>query len=171
MNIRVALVAAWLVLLVGCNTGDEESRTLIAEARKEQSSTKQLLHERDRYIEEVMQAVNVVYKDIEEARVKAGRLAARSTYPEAITQEGTLDSYHKLLADMDDIGSVVRDNRRRVGDLQNRLRRSSRRIAGLDSLVAGLRLTVVEREDEIAKLEMKVQKLESTIAEMTREAP
>jgi len=168
MIIRAGLLAACLALLVGCNDKHEEYEKQVAAAKQEQVSTKQLLGERDKYIEDVMQAVNDVYREIETARVKEGRLVKRSGDPEVGPKGRDLDTFHKLLTDIDDIGSVLKENRKRIDDLQYRMGRSNHHIASLDTLVANLRTTILEREGSIAQLEVKVQGLEQTLAEKTR---
>jgi hypothetical protein len=168
MSTRVAFVAVCLALLAGCNDKSDELQKQLSQAQNEQASARQLLGERDKYIEEVMTSVNDIYKDLEQSRVKEGRLLKQSKGAEWNAQAENVDTKQKLLADLSDIGSTLKENRKRIGDLQARMRKFNLRIASLDSLVSNLKSSLQEREASIAMLETKVQGLEASVAEKTK---
>ncbi len=168
MSTRVVFAAICVALLVGCNDKSDELQKQLAQSQNDQASTKQLLSERDKYIEEVMAAVNDVYKDLEQTRVKEGRLMKESKGAEWNAQTANIDTRQKLLSDIGDIGSVLKENRKRIGALQARMRTMNLRIASLDTLVANLKTTIQEREQSIAQLETRVQGLEASVADKTK---
>ena len=69
-TIIVAFAAVCFALMVGCNDKTDELQKQLAQAQSDQAASKQLLTERDKYIEDVMAAINDLYKDIEQARIK-----------------------------------------------------------------------------------------------------
>ncbi len=168
MSTRVIVVAVLIALVAGCNDKSDELQKQLAQAQNDQASAHQLLSERDKYIEEVMASVNGIYKDLEESRVKEGRLLKQSKGAEWNAQAANLDTRQKLLSDLSDIGSVLKENRKRIGSLQARMKKFNMQIASLDSLVANLRSSLQEREQSIAMLETKVQGLETSVAEKTK---
>jgi hypothetical protein len=116
----------------------------------------------------VMQSVNRVYKDIAEARVREGRLLKQSRDPELGSHGADVDSYRKLLVDIDEIGSVLKENRKRVSTLQLRMKKYNYHIASLDTLVSNLNQEVLQREESILRLQAKVQGLEASLADKTK---
>ncbi len=168
MSTRVVLVAVCVALLAGCNDKSEELQKQLSQAQNDQASSRQLLSERDKYIEEVMASVNDIYKDLEQSRVKEGRLMKENKGAEWNAQTENVDTKQKLLSDINDIGSVLKENRKRIATLQSRMRKFNVQIASLDSLVSNLKTSLQEREQSIAMLQTQVQGLEASVAEKTK---
>ena len=172
MNKRLAFVAVCISLVMGCNDRSDELKEQLAQAQKEQASAKQVLSERDKYIEEVMQSINDVYKEMEQARIKEGHLLKQMKETELSAQSASIDTRERILTDIRDIGSDLKENRKRIGALQVHMREQMKKfnlqIAGLDSLISNLKASLREREQSIAQLETSVQGLEVTVAEKTR---
>ena len=168
MNYRVVFVAVGIALLAGCNNNTDDLQRQLAQSQSDQAAQKQLVSERDKYIEEVIAEVNDVYKDLEQSRVKEGRLLKQSKGSEWNAQPANIDTRQKLLADITDIGSALKENRKRIGAMEARMRKMNLRISSLDSLIANLKTTIQEREASNAQLQSQVQGLEATVAEKTR---
>lgn len=165
---RIAIAVVCITLVMGCNDKSDELQKQLAQSQSDEASSKQLLTERDKYIEEVMGAINDVYKDLETARVKEGRLMKQSKGAEWNAQTENVDTRQKLLTDIGDIGSTLKENRKRIGALQVRMKKYNFQIASLDSLVSNLKTSLQEREESIAQLQSKVQGLEASVAEQTK---
>jgi hypothetical protein len=168
MNPRMGAFVLCSILIAGCNTMEEKLHQQLAQSERDRDSTRQIVSERDKYLEEVVRAVNVVYADLEEARAKEGRLLNRAGGAEKLAMNTSVDTREKLLQDIGEIGSALKENRKRISDLEARSRAYRYRIAGLDTLIGNLKRTLAEREQSIAQLEGKVQGLEATVAENTR---
>ncbi len=168
MSYRIVFVAACVALLMGCSNNTDDLQRQLAQAQSDQAAQKQLLSERDKYIEEVMAAVNDVYKDLEQSRVKEGRLLKQSKGSEWNAQNANIDTRQKLLSDIGDIGTVLKENRKRITALQVGMKKMKIQINSLDTLIANLKTTIQEREESIAQLQTQVQGLQATVADKTK---
>ena len=65
----------------------------------------------------------------------------------------TLDTRKQLLLNISEIDSTLKDNRKRIGDLQARVKAFTGDIANLNKLVENLKSSILEREQSIAQLE------------------
>ena len=165
----VVVVAVGLLILTGC----EKNRT--AELEKEMvkiqsqsSSLQQDLAARDKYIDEVMQSVNQVYKDLEQAKSKEAKLVEKTQGAEGQAAFTSVQMRQSVLDQITAIGSNLKDNRKKLANLQKKLRASEVKYASLDEMVQNLKQNLEQREQSIAVLEAKVQGLENTVAEKTR---
>lgn len=168
MKRTAAVAALCTVLLLGCNTKEEELQKKLDQTQTERSTLQQNIAERDKYIEEVMQSVNEVYTDLEQARAKEGKLLKGAGSKEGSGQPAVVDTRQKVLHDISDIGLVLKENRKKIADIQHRLRLEHNKIAALDTLISNLKVSLQEREQSIAQLQAQVQGLENTVAEKTR---
>lgn len=167
MRAVIIAVALCSVLVIGCSDKEKEAalQQQLSQATTDRESVQKLLSERDLYLEGVMKEINSIYTDLEKARTKEGTLTKRTQGVEA--QQVNLDSRKQLLDNIQDIGSALKDNRKRIGDLRAKVHSLGMKIAGLDTLILNLQNTLVEREQAIALLQGKVQGLEVTVAEKT----
>ncbi len=168
MKTRLAWVALFAVAVVGCNSKEEELQKQLSQTESERATLQQNITERDKYFEDVMQTVNDIYTDLEKARVKEGKLVQRTEGVEGPAQFANADTRQKLLQNISDIGASLKENRKRIADLQTRVRSYHGQLAGLNTLIGNLKQTLLEREHSIADLESKVQGLEDTVAERSR---
>jgi len=169
MDRRFAVITAGIILFAGCTTNnDEQLKHRLAESEQKRTDLQQFVTERDSFMADVVTAVNAVYADLERARTREGKLVGRAGTTGKVETTGSLDTRKTLLADIDDIGSTLKENRKRIADLEARARASRLKIASLDTLIANLKQTLLEREQSIAMLEVKVQGLEASVAEHAR---
>ncbi len=165
MKTRLALVALVTVLVIGCNTKEEELQQQLSKAQGEQAALHQSIAERDKSIEEVMKAINEVYTDLEKARSKESKLVERAGTNEVASPATTKQA---LIQNIAEIGSALKENRKKISSLQARVKSLKGELAGLNTLITNLKQSLQEREQSIALLEAKVQGLETTVAEKTR---
>jgi hypothetical protein len=163
----LAVIALCSLFLSGCRDAEKEEalQKQLTQTETDRSSYQQLLAERDKYLEDVMKEINLVYADLEKERIKEGQLVRRAQGAEGATQVSNLDTRQKLLESIKDVSLALKDNRKRIGDLQTSLKNYRGEVASLTQLVENLKNTIQEREQSIAQLEASVRGLEATLAE------
>ncbi len=168
MKARPLLIALCGTLILGCNDKEEQLQKQVAQLQGEQTSLQQSISERDQNLEEVMRAVNDVYADLEKARVKEGKLTERAGGKETGGQISNTVTRQQLLNNISEIGTTLKENRKRIADLQSRVKSFRGKVASLSKLVDNLKQSLAEREQSIALLQSKVQGLETTVADKTK---
>ncbi|MBX2990902.1 MAG: hypothetical protein KIT19_05575 [Phycisphaeraceae bacterium] len=166
MRAGIVVAGLCMLLVLGCNNKEEELQNQIAQLKADQASLQTNLSERDKYFDEIMNAVNDVYSDLEAARAKEAKLVER-TGTEGPVQIANAETRQKLLQNIADIGVSLKENRKKIAGLQAKMKSFSGEIASLNKLITNLNETLVEREQSIAMLESRVQGLETTLAEKT----
>lgn len=157
------------LLLIGCSDKEKEQalEQQLNQTAADRASMQQLLAERDSYLDQVISEVNDIYADLEKARTKEGRLVHRAEGVEGQPVNVTLDTRKQLLLNISEIDSTLKNNRKRIGDLQARVKAFTGDIANLNKLVENLKSSILEREQSIAQLEARVQGLETTVMQKT----
>ena len=165
---RLAAIALCAVLVVGCNNDRDELQKRLTDAQNARTSLQQDITDRDAYFEQVMKSVNEVYADLEKARIKEGELKKQGTGVEGPPQYTNAQSRDRLIQNINEIGSSLQENRKKIAALQVRMKQFKGQVAGLNSLVENLKASIQEREQSIAQLQAKVEGLQATMAEKTR---
>jgi predicted nucleic acid-binding Zn-ribbon protein len=156
------------MLMLGCSGKEEELSKQLSQAQSEKATLQQNIVDRDKYFDEMMKAVNDVYADLEKARTKESQLVARSGGVEGPIQITDSDTRQKFMQNISDIGSALRDNRKKISDLQARAKGLHTQMASLNTLIDNLKKSLEEREQSIAQLQGRVQGLENTVADQTK---
>lgn len=169
MKTRVVLIALVTVAVMGCSNKqkEEDLQKQLSEAQTQQNTMEQSIQERDKYMEDVIHSVNDVYADLEQARAKEAKLA-KGTASEGPIQFSNAQSRSRLLQNINEIGTGLKENRKKIADLQVRMKSYRGEISGLNNLVENLKVSIQDREQSIAQLESRVQGLETAVAEKTR---
>lgn len=169
MKTQWLLAVCFALLLLGCNKDREEQlEQQIAQLDSEHTSLQQTLADRDKFFEEVIHSINDVYADLEQARVKEGKLTAHAETKDMPAQIGNALTRQQLLANIGEIGTSLKANRRKIIDLQSKVKSFRGEVASLTKMVENLKQTLQEREQSVAALETRVQGLEATVAEKTK---
>lgn len=168
MKARPLVFALGGILILGCNDKEEQLQKQVAQLQGEQTSLQQSIAERDQNLEEVMHSVNEVYADLEKARVKEGKLSERAGGKETQGQVSNTVTRQQLLNNISEIGSTLKENRKRIASLESRMKSFRGEVGSLNKLVDNLKKSLEEREQSIALLESKVQGLETSVAEQTK---
>ena len=170
MKAAVALVVFCAILIAGCNNKqkEEELQKQLSLAQNEQTSLQQQIGERDAYFEEVVRAVNDAYTNLERARAKEAQVMQHAEGGEGVLQFTNAETRQNLLQNITDIGDALKENRKRIGDLQAKSKSSYAEIAGLNELINNLKKSLQDREQSIALLETRVKGLESEVQEKTQ---
>ncbi|HTR98930.1 MAG TPA: hypothetical protein VML00_04210 [Bacteroidota bacterium] len=169
MKSRLAAIGLCALLVVGCNNDKEQLQKQLADAQNARASLQQDISDRDAYFEEVMKSVNDVYASLEKARIKEGQLKKNNAVPEGPPQYTNAQSRDRLIQNINEIGTSLQDNRKKIAALESRMRQFKGQIAGLNTMVENLKASLAEREQSIAQLQAKVEGLESTMAEKTKQ--
>jgi uncharacterized coiled-coil protein SlyX len=165
MKTRLAVAAMAALVVFGCNNKEPELQKQISQLEGERATLQQNMAEREKFIGEVVQAVNDVYKDVEAARLKEQKLVERAGGPEGAANVTNTDTRKQILDNLSAIGSTLKENQKKIANLQARARKLGGDIAALNNVIEGLKQTIAEREQSIALLEAKVSGLESTVAQ------
>ncbi len=164
MKTRIFLATLCVALLVGCSNKEEELQQQISQMQSDQGTLQQNLAERDKYIEEVMRSVNEVYADLEAARSKEAKLVERAGGTEGPIQFANASTREAMMHNINEIGTTLKENRKKIADLQKSIRSFNGKIKGLNQLVENLQQSLQQREQAIASLETRVQGLEADVA-------
>jgi hypothetical protein len=164
----VAALTIVALVLTGCDNRTADLEKELVKVQTQSSTLQQDITARDQYIDEVMQAVNQVYKDLELAKSKQAKLVEKAQGAEGQSVFTSAEVRQSVLDQIGAIGTNLKDNRKKLSSLQKRLRASEVKYASLDEMVQNLKSTLEQREQSIAVLEAQVQGLETTVAEKTR---
>jgi predicted nucleic acid-binding Zn-ribbon protein len=153
MKTQLAAIALCAVLVVGCgsNKEKEEIQKQLAEAQNARTSLQQDITDRDAYFEQVMKSVNEVYTDLEKARIKEGQIKKSGPGLEGPPQYTNAQSRDRLIQNINEIGSSLQENRKKVAAIQARMKQFKGQIAGLNTLVENLKASILEREQSITQ--------------------
>ena len=170
MKTRIAAIALCALLVVGCNNTreKEELQKQLTDAQNARTSLQQDITDRDAYFEQVMKSVNEVYADLEKARVREGELKTTGAGVEGPPQYTNAQSRDRLIRNINEIGSSLQENRKKIAAIQVRMKQFKGQIAGLNSLIENLKASIREREQSITQLQAKVEGLQATMAEKTK---
>ncbi|MBI5473056.1 MAG: hypothetical protein HY961_12000, partial [Ignavibacteriae bacterium] len=125
------------------------------------------LQERDQYIDDVMRSINEVYASLEEARTKEGKLTKGAGSEGPITFRNAT-SREAMVNNINEIGTTLKENRKRIVGLQQSIRKYNGKIKSLNDMVENLQHSLEEREQAIASFESRVQGLEADVATKTQ---
>ena len=156
-----------LLLATGCNKNDELEKQN-TDLLNQNSVLVRDLSARDEYIDTVTQAINDVNTSLEFAGSKEQELLKESGNVETAKKRTGREMRGRILAQIATIDSNLSHNRRRLNELQSRIKSYRTQFAGLNKMIANLKTTLSEREESMAQLEQKVKGLETEIAEKTQ---
>src|SRR5262249_37079239 len=126
------------------------------------------LSSRDEYVDNVTQAINEVYTNLEVAKANEKSIIQEKSDLEAEKKLSRTEIRAKLLTKIGTINTSLTDNQKKIADLDKKLSSYKSQFAGLRKMVAGLKQTIEAREQSIADLEQKVKGLETDVAEKGR---
>jgi hypothetical protein len=156
----LAAFLAW-----GCNGRTEELEKQNAALQQQNKELAGNLTSQDKYIDDVVTAVNEVYQSIETARAAEKNLITESKGIEGTKSQSKEEVRKDLIVRIDELNENIRDNYKKVDDLQKKVSTSRKQYASLQTMVDNLKKTLEEREASIAALEMRVKGLEGEVAQ------
>jgi outer membrane murein-binding lipoprotein Lpp len=156
------------ILVVGCNNQEDQLKQQLSQAQSNDSTLQASLSERDKFMQQVVAAVNDAYANIEKARAKEKGVAHLAETPEGARKATTVVTKEDMLQDLAQISAALQGNQKRISELQRKNRTFGRQLASLDTLINNLKTSLQEREEAIAQLQGRIQGLEANVADNMR---
>jgi len=158
---RTGYIVAIAILLAftGCNQSELENKN---------KELQQQLAAKDQYIEEVTSAITEIHNQLESTWAMENKVIQQSLAREGSKAPSQLQVKQQILNRISDIDSILAANRKKLSNLQLRLKNAATQYAGLQKMVDGLKATLEEREKTLADLQARVKSLESEVSEKTR---
>jgi outer membrane murein-binding lipoprotein Lpp len=158
------------LFIAGCADKEKEAQlqTQLEKNQTDRTSLQLALDDRNQFVEEILKSVNEIYVDLEKARSKEGKLIPAGSAAEETPWVSSPDARVRVLKNIEEIGTALSDSRKKIGDLQSRIRKYRGEVANLNALLENLKTSLQEREAAIAQLKGQVEGLEQTVAEKTR---
>jgi hypothetical protein len=153
------IAIAILFVLTGCNQSELENKNKELQTQ---------LEARDKYIEEVSSAINEIHNQLENTWAMENKVIQQSLAREGSKAPSHLQVKQQILNRISDIDSILAANRKKLSNLQSRLKQAATQYAGLQKMVDDLKATLEEREKTLADLQSRVKFLESEVSEKTR---
>jgi predicted nucleic acid-binding Zn-ribbon protein len=158
---RTSFIAIMMLLLIFAGCGQSELENKNKELQKQ-------LEAKDQYIEEVTAAINEIHNQLENTWAMENKVLQQSSVREGSKPSSHLQVKEQILSRISDIDSILAANRKKLSDLQARLKNAATQYAGLQKMVDDLKSTLEEREKTLADLQARVKSLESEVTEKTR---
>jgi peptidoglycan hydrolase CwlO-like protein len=159
MRTSILFAAAILLVLTGCGQSELENKNKELEKQ---------LQAKDQYIEEVSSAINEIHNQLESTWAMENKVIQQSTAKEGSKAPSHLQVKQQILNRISDIDSILAANRKKLSNLQLRLKNAAVQYAGLQKMVDDLKTTLEEREKTLADLQARVKSLESEVSEKTK---
>ena len=158
MAVSVALlVIAAFVLMNNRNQSDEK----IAQMQQLNDQLNSGVSQRDSVINELVNTLNDIEKDLSTMREKEKMLAVQSEDPEF-----TEDMRKRILTDIQKLNTLLEDNKTKVKNLNRQLRNSGVKIAALEERIGMLEESVAQRDSSINALKMQLVDRDFMMAEL-----
>lgn len=170
MRTRLLVIVAGLALIIsGCDkTKEHELQAQLDKNQTDRMALQEALNDREQFVDQILKSVNDIYADLEKAKSKEKRLAPERKGSEELPWVNSRETRDGFLKTINEIGSELKDSRKKIADLQARVRAYRGEVANLTALLDRLKATVQEREEAIAQLKGRVQGLEQTVADQTK---
>jgi peptidoglycan hydrolase CwlO-like protein len=159
MRTSFVIAVGLLVILAGCGQSELENKN--KELQKQ-------LEAKDQYIEEVTSAINEIHNQLESTWAMENKVMQQSPSREGARSASNMQVKQQILSRISDIDSILAANRKKLTNLQIRLKNAAVQYAGLQNIVDGLKATLEEREKTLADLQARVKSLESEVSEKTK---
>ncbi len=167
------LIAGFSVALMigGCDqTKERELQSELEKSRADRLALQDDLKDREQFVDQILKSVNGIYEDMESARMKEKNLVPQKGERGAmeIPWVSSKETRQGFLTTLDEIGTTLKDNRKKLNDLQARVRAYRGEVKNLTALLEKVKADLQEREESIAQLRGQVQGLEQTVAEKVK---
>jgi chromosome segregation ATPase len=133
----------------------------IGQLESEKTELTQQLIAHDSLVTAWMQSMMVIEEDLRALQGKEQSLIEKSNDPEL-----TPDIREIILAEIQDINTLLEDNKARISDLNNKLRKSGITIAALNDNVTTLEATLALRDSSLNLLKMDLAEKEFKLTEL-----
>lgn len=159
MRIIIGVLFMLSLVLAGCGNKELEQRN---------QQLAQELKSKDQFIEEVTTTVNEIHEALESAWAMEKKVVRQTEAVEGRKAMTSAELKQSILSRISDMSSTLSENRKKVSNLESRLRSARTQYAGVTKMVEQLKKDIEEREKAIADLQTRVQNLEGEVAEKTK---
>jgi uncharacterized protein YoxC len=159
----IPIFVLFAVFTFGCNNRSEELQQQTAALQSVNAQLSRDIAARDEYVDKVTNAINDVYTNIEDVKVKEKSLLKETTGIEAKKKMSNEQVRSQLIDRVGLIRAALSDDHKRLLDLQTKLASSKKQYLGLQKMVENLKITLEERDQSIADLGKRVQGLEQEV--------
>ncbi|ACF14775.1 conserved hypothetical protein [Chloroherpeton thalassium ATCC 35110] len=171
--VKLIFLTSVLFLFIGGCTKELEEK--VAELEKEKQELALEAEAKEKYVEEVVGAINEIQSNLDTIRVRESIISKAST---GIEKRGVSEAEaikRTILSDISDIDSYLQENKKKVSSLQKKMQQYRYRVSSLEKMVENLQNTISQKEmeiaylkEEISSLNVKVAALETTIRQKER---
>jgi uncharacterized coiled-coil protein SlyX len=162
---RIAFIlCVCAVVIAGCDTRSKELEKQNAELQAKNNEIYKELTTRDEYIEQVMAEINAMHESLQGSREKEKLILSETNKIESVKKASSVEIRQQMLDQLAEIDSGLKNNKKKLSDLQARVSSNRKQIAGLNKMVESLKQTIEEREQSIAALETRVKDLETEVS-------
>lgn len=162
MRSPIVYLITFSLALAGCGKSGE------ADIEKQNAKLTQEMAAKDRFIEEVTSTINQVHDRLEATWAMQKKVMRQSSSIEGGKNVSQAELKQQMLDRISDISSMLSENRKRVTDLQQRLKVATIQYVGLEQMVDQLKKAIDEREKSIADLQTRVHNLEGDVNQKTQ---
>jgi chromosome segregation ATPase len=157
-----------VALLTSCSNKEQEAE--IERLRKENASLLNETTSRDSAINSFMEALNEIEDNLSEVKQKQTSISTTAKGSSEI--EGTTKD--RINEDILFINDLLEENKKKIANLQSKLKNSNFKIAELEKLIAKMGQQIEEKDAEIAqlkeqltKMNFQIEELSGTVADLT----
>lgn len=161
-------VIVFALTIGGCDkTKEHELQAQLDKNQSDRMALQDALKDREEFVDQILKSVNDIYADLETAGAKEKKLMPGEQGSAEIPWVSSKETRQGFLKTIDEIGNTLKDNRKKINDLQARVRSYRGEVKNLTALLDKLKATLQEREESIAQLRANVEGLQKTVAEQT----
>jgi len=141
LSLTLFLSAAFVAITGGCNKAEREA----LKQQNEQLQTQ--LTQTETKVNDLLQAFNEVEDNLTSIKEKEGLISMESEKAGM-----NADRKSKIISDIQAINTLMEENRKKIADLQEQLKKSGLKISGFDKKLKTLMTQLEEKEKDIARL-------------------
>ncbi len=161
-------VVVFALMLGGCDkTKEHELQAQLDKNQSDRMALQDALKDREQFVDQILKQVNDIYADLEAANAREKKIVPPERGSAEIPWVSSQETRQGFLKTIDEIGNTLKDNRKKINDLQARVRSYRGEVKNLTALLDKLKTTLQEREQSIAELKANVEGLQKTVAEQT----
>ncbi len=158
ITVSVVLLVVASFVIMNTKTESEEK---IAQMQQLNNELNGGVTQRDSVINDLVNTLNDIEKDLSTMREKENMLAVQSEDPEF-----TEDMRNRILSDIQKLNTLLEDNKKKVQSLSSQLRKSGIKIAALEERIGMLEESVAQRDSSINVLKMQLVDRDFAMAEL-----
>jgi DNA repair exonuclease SbcCD ATPase subunit len=156
-------LAGLLGILVSC--GGPDYKAEVEKLKRDRDSILAQYDAKETEINGYMQDINDIQASINALTQQEEMLNQANAGNTEVSQ----DAKTKILSDVDAIRQLIENNKKKLNELQARVRRSSTKVAELEKLIASLNTQLSERDSSINELNSNISNLNTKIATVETE--